>query len=66
MVGFDTYRDAAALLPADTKWSSSFGYPGEGGYAEYHRDSQGHRYMILNGRWGDAWTISSIVERPNV
>lgn len=63
MTGFDTYRDAAALLPADTKWSSSFGYPGEGGYAEYHRDQAGRRYVIENGRFGDAWTISMVVER---
>lgn len=63
MVGFDTYREASAFLPADTKWSSSFGYPGEGGYCEYHRDPAGKRYTIQNGQWGDAWTIAMVVER---
>jgi predicted glycosyl hydrolase (DUF1957 family) len=63
MTGFDTYRDAAAHLPTDTKWSSSFGYPGEGGYCEFHRDTMGKRYTIQNGTFGDAWTISCVVER---
>jgi hypothetical protein len=62
MVGFDTYHEAAAHLPVDAKWSSSFGYPGEGGYCEYHR-AGGHRYTIQNGHWGDAWTIAMVVER---
>jgi hypothetical protein len=53
MVGFDTYHEAAAHLPVDAKWSSSFGYPRAGG----------HRYTIQNGHWGDAWTIAMVVER---
>lgn len=57
MASFSSYRDAAAALPADATWSSSFGYPGVGGYAEYHRDARGDRYIIQNGEFGDAWTM---------
>ena len=56
-----TYNEIIAQLPADTKWSSSFGYPGEGGYCEYHRDAQGKRYIIQNGDYMAvrpfAWTV---------
>ncbi len=48
-----TYREAAALLPAGAVWSSSFGYPGEGGYAEYHKMPDGRRWIITNGAWND-------------
>lgn len=46
-----TYQQAIAQIPADAKWSSSFGYPGEGGYAEYHRDAAGKRWIIENGNY---------------
>jgi hypothetical protein len=45
------YSEAKALLPANTKWSSSFGNPGEGGYVEYWRDPNGVRYVVSNGDW---------------
>lgn len=57
MASFPSYSAAAAALPADCVWSASFGYPGVGGYAEYHRDSRGDRYIIQNGEFGDAWTM---------
>ena len=58
-----TYSEAASKLPADAAWSASFGNPGCGGYAEYHRDSQGNRYVLANGRWdesGDVWTFEVV------
>lgn len=45
------YDEVLAVLPAGTKWSSSFGYPGKGGYLEYHRDPEGVVYVISNGSW---------------
>lgn len=44
-----TYSDAARKLPADAKWSCSFGNPGCGGYVEYHRTAAGERWKISNG-----------------
>jgi hypothetical protein len=44
-----TYAQAASKLPADSKWSWSFGNPGEGGYIEYHRAPNGERWEISNG-----------------
>jgi len=57
---YPSYSDAAAQLPADARWSASFGNPGEGGYCEYHRDQAGRRYIISNGKWcdlGTEWTV---------
>jgi len=44
-----TYAQAAAKLPVDAKWSSSFGNPGEGGYHEFHRTPSGDLWIISNG-----------------
>lgn len=45
-------RSAAyALLPADAEWSCSFGYPGEGGFKEYHRTKAGECWQITNGSY---------------
>jgi len=44
-----SYTDAAAALPSNAEWSSSFGNPGEGGYVEYWREPNG----------GDVWTIGN-------
>lgn len=52
-----TYNEVAQQLPADAKWSCSFGYPGEGGYTEFQRDAAGNKYVIQNGQFGDEWTI---------
>jgi hypothetical protein len=41
--------EAYAMLPAGAQWSSSFGYPGEGGYTEYHRTPDGQLWQITNG-----------------
>jgi len=54
-----TYNEATAMLPADAKWSCSFGYPGETGYVEYFRDRANNRFVIENGKWSDfemCWT----------
>ena len=44
-----TEREAYDMLPAGAVWSCSFGYPGEGGYVEYHRTPDGERWVIRNG-----------------
>ena len=46
-----THEQAVRLLPADAKWSASFGNPGEGGYVEYHRRPDGERWQVSNGPW---------------
>lgn len=46
-----TYATARAGLPGGAVWSSSFGYPGEGGYVEYWRLPTGERWTISNGPW---------------
>ncbi len=44
-----SYQQAIDTLPQDSKWSSSFGYPGKGGYVEYWRTTDGQRFEISNG-----------------
>ena len=60
-MAFKSYSEAAAQLPSGAKWSSSFGYPGEGGYCEYHRTAEGTRFVIENGSWSAiapfTWTL---------
>lgn len=41
-----TLSDALKALPADAVWSASFGNPGESGYSEYHRASNGRRFRV--------------------
>jgi hypothetical protein len=58
-----TYQQAAAQLPQHAEWSCSFGYPGEGGYVEYHRDAFGNRYVLTNGRYdgpANVWTFEQV------
>lgn len=58
-----TYAQACAKLPADASISCSFGYPGEPGYVEFHRDPTGKCYMLTNGRWdttGTVWTFELV------
>jgi hypothetical protein len=43
-----TLNEAEALLPKDAKWSCSFGCPGVGGFVEYHRTTDGTRWIIFN------------------
>jgi len=57
MASFQFYSEARAALPDDAEWSSSFGYPGQGGFAEYYRDPRGDRFIIQNGECGDSWTM---------
>jgi hypothetical protein len=54
---FKSYSEAREALPVDAKWSCSFGYPGNGGFAEYYRDAQGARHVITNGTYGDEWKL---------
>jgi hypothetical protein len=42
-------KQAIEALPTDAQWSCSFGYPGEGGYVEYHRTPSGERWQLTNG-----------------
>lgn len=62
-----TYNEATDLLPADSVLTSTFGYPGEGGYNEFHRAPDGTRWVISNGDYFDCqrnvWTISQVMER---
>lgn len=43
--------EATRMLPDDAVWSSSFGNPGEGGFTEYYRTTNGERWVISNGSW---------------
>lgn len=45
----NTRYDVLGQLPANAKWSCSFGNPGEGGYVEYHRTPDGERWIVSNG-----------------
>lgn len=49
-----TYDQACQSLPLDAKWSASFGYPGQGGYTEYHRTPSGERWTVSNGSYLDS------------
>jgi hypothetical protein len=55
-----SYEQALNSLGIETKWSSSFGYPGQGGYTEYRRDAKGRLYIVSNGSYLDCapfnWT----------
>lgn len=46
-----TYDESRKMLPVDARWSASFGFCGEGGYAEYWRCPNGDRWVIGNGPW---------------
>jgi hypothetical protein len=46
-----TYQDALNLLPSDASVSCTFGFPGEGGYSEFHRTPDGRRFEITNGSY---------------
>jgi hypothetical protein len=66
-----TYDLATVELPADAVWSSSFGQPGQGGFAEYWHTPAGARFVIRNGPWDAlrpfAWTCEPVdapAERP--
>ncbi len=47
--------EAYKLLPADAKWSCSFGNPGESNFNEIYRTPGGDRWVISNGQYGDEW-----------
>jgi hypothetical protein len=51
--GLTSYEQALNSLGIETKWSCSFGNPGEGGYTEFRRDAMGRRYTISNGSYLD-------------
>ncbi len=54
-----TYTEAYDALPKDAKWSSSFGYPGQGGFTEYWRQPDGTQWIVKNGPWNgpEVWTV---------
>lgn len=58
-----TREQAHAALPDDARWTSSFGYPGKGGFVEYFRTPDGSRYLISNGPYdgtGHEWTVAKV------
>lgn len=55
--GQPTYAETAAEVPADAKWSCSFGNPGESGYVEYYRTPAGERWIVANGSWDSPWPV---------
>ena len=61
---FESYCEALAQVPEDAKWSSSFGYAGEGGFVEYWRRPNGQRYTISNGSYEAfspfTWTFEAL------
>lgn len=58
-----TYDDALDSLPADAKWSCSFGYPGEGGCNIYYRTPDGATYVVSNGAWNAVRPFKWVVEK---
>lgn len=58
------YKQAMQKVPADAEWSSSFGNPGEGGYVEYYRASDGSRWKMSNGSYLEtapfAWAVEEV------
>lgn len=60
------YQQAIDQLPPGAKWSSSFGYPGEGGYSEFWR-ADGKRFEVSNGSGQFVfapfvWTVKEIAQ----
>ena len=55
-----TEQEARARLPADAKWSSSFGYPGEERYVEYWRDAANRRFVLKKN--GQTWSAEQLAE----
>ena len=58
-----TYNEAVNMLPEGAKWSSSFGYSGEGGYVEYWCSTSGERWSLSNGPWDYYGPFSWTIER---
>lgn len=60
---FKDYGAAYDSLPP-AEWSSTFGNPGCGGFTEYWRTKDGHRYVISNGKWNAVapfvWSVEQI------
>lgn len=62
---YNSYDAAHATLPEGARWSSSFGYPGEGNYDEFWRTDDGRRFRITNrepfghmlGSFGRTWRV---------
>lgn len=63
-----TYEQALAAMPEGFEWSSSFGYPGEGGYTEFWRNAAGTRWTVSNGTWMAfapfSWVASELAPMP--
>ena len=62
MQTFTSHHDAIMATPAGTRWSCSFGQPGEGGYSEYLHTPDDRCFIVSNGLW-DAlkpftWTLT--------
>jgi hypothetical protein len=59
-----TYQDAINLIPADAKWTCSFGYVGTSeNYSEWFR-SGNRRYVVAKAdHYAGTWTAYGIHER---
>lgn len=54
-------KEAYESLPRDVVWSCSFGYPGQGGFQDWFRDTSGTIYIVKNGPYYDSspfkWSV---------
>jgi len=53
-----TYHQAIDTLPAGSKWSCSFGNPGEDRYSEFWRDQSGARYEV--SKLDNRYTVAKV------
>lgn len=62
-----TYDLARDTFDYYAKCTATFGYPGQGGYAEYWRAADGTQYCITNGAWDTfeprVWTVEQLEDR---
>jgi hypothetical protein len=64
-MNYESYCEALAQVPEDAKWSSSFGYAGEGGFVEYWRTADGNKYAISNGPYDATSPFTWTLERED-
>ena len=66
---FATYDEAIKSLPEGAFLNTSFGWPGEGGYTEFHRTPEGKRFMVTNGTYMATapftWKVEAVIETKN-
>ena len=61
MQTFPSHQAAIMATPAGTRWSCSFGYPGQGGYSEFLHTPDDRCLILRNGDWDACkpfvWTL---------